>query len=196
MVDISTLRVASSYLPSNSSVISPHSTSSVVSLQGRGDIPSSFVNMKKFTEGQCCCGPDAVSSAVEVAFETQVLERILAALQLFGGEEDQGWRIDDGVLRRWPVARVDHPSDVSGFKSLDNDILESVGGDSSFPCEALTSFGASLLNNSVDWISLHPVLSSILIVLFGFHVTTVSVVFLWLLRDFLRYRSSSSRCNM
>jgi hypothetical protein len=190
MVDISTLGVTPSYLPSNSSVISPHSTSSVVSLQGRGDIPSS-VDMKKFTAEQCCCGPDVISSAVEVAFEGEVLERILTALRLFGGDVDQGWRIDHGVLRRWPVATVDCPSDVSGFKSLDDGILES-GGDSLFPCEALISFGASLLDHSVDWISLNPVLSSILILLFGFHVTTVSVVFLWILRDFLRCRSRST----
>ena len=190
MVDLSTLMIFPTYPPLNSSVITPHITSSVVNPQGRGDIPSP-VDMKKFTAEQCCCGPDAISSAVEVAFESQVLERILTALQLFGGEVDQGWRIDHGVLRRWPVATVDRPSDVSGFKSLDDGNLES-GGDSSFPCEALISFGASLLDNSVDWISLNPVLSSILILLFGFHVTTVSVVFLWILRDFLRCRSRSN----
>ena len=196
MVDISTLRVASSYLPSNASVISPHSASSIVSLQGRGDIPFPSVDVKRFTEDQCCCQPDAVSYAVEVAFETRVLEQILAAIELFGGEEDQGWRIDDGVLRRWPVARVVQPSDVSGVKSLDDDVLESLDGDSSFPCKALLSFGASLLNSSVDWFSVRPELSAILIGIFGFYLTIVSVIFLWLVRDFLRYRSSSSRCNM
>ncbi len=195
-MDISTSRVVSSYLPANASVISPHSASSMVSLQGRGDMPSPSVNVKKFTEDQCCCQPAVVSSAVQAAFEDQVFERIQAAIELFGGEGDHSWRIENGTLRRWLVAKMVHPPDISGFKSLGNDVVESLDGDSSFPCKALISFGASLLNSSVDWFSLRPELTSILIVVFGFYFTVVSVIFLWLVRDFLRYRSSSSRCNM
>ena len=189
MVDMSDVSFFFTHPPPNSSVISPRVISPIVNLQGRGDI--TFTDgMEKLTAEEWCNRPDILSSAVEVAFESQVLERLLMAIRLFSGDVDQGWRIEHGVLRLWPVDTVDRLSDASSFKSLDAGILGS-GGEASFPCEALITFGASLLGSSADWVSMNPVLSSILIILFGFHVTALSVVLLWALRDFLRCRSLS-----